>query len=192
MSERIDENDFLDLAAETETFGSGLSFYLNALQGTDDDLVAGSFRITDAHVFPCNPENATKNAFLEVRQWHDAYTTSLISGQHRPQVFHLASKLNNPAISFVSGSWHGILAYRAQEATRLLVDSVEINKSKRGGVPVVRGTRFSVAQVLAELAEDHRVSEISSEYEMDLQRLRDILNGLALHLDKPLIPPSNG
>lgn len=43
---------------------------------------------------------------------------------------------------------------------------VEINPLRRGGVPVLRGTQFTVAQTLAELARSSGVAEVAENYEL--------------------------
>lgn len=77
------------------------------------------------------------------------------------------------------------LADRLSLAVRLLNDSIEINADVLGGVPVVRGTRVSVARVLAELAENSSLSAIADNLEIDLRLLKNIVEGLSIRLDQP-------
>lgn len=78
------------------------------------------------------------------------------------------------------------LAERLSIAVKLLDDSVEIDRDVRGGVPVVRGTRISVARILAEVADDHRLSEVADSLDIDVKVLTKIIEGLSIHLDRPV------
>jgi uncharacterized protein (DUF433 family) len=79
------------------------------------------------------------------------------------------------------------LAFRWKCAALALRDSVEIDSRKRGGIPVVRGTRFTISQLLAEIADDRSLSEIANELELDLVLLEQFLRGLSICLDRPAI-----
>jgi uncharacterized protein (DUF433 family) len=70
----------------------------------------------------------------------------------------------------------------------LLREVLEINPNRHGGVPVLRGTRFTAGQVLAELAESESVSTIAENYDLNPQHIEDMLNGLSLILMRPLHP----
>jgi uncharacterized protein (DUF433 family) len=69
----------------------------------------------------------------------------------------------------------------------ILSKSIDIDPEIRGGVPVLRGTRFTVAQALAELAELSGVTEFSEEFDIDPQVVKDMLDGLALVLQRPRV-----
>ena len=60
-----------------------------------------------------------------------------------------------------AGQW---LTQRAQYAKRELNDCVEWNADKLGGAPVLKGTRISVGQVLAELGEGQSAEEVATDY----------------------------
>jgi hypothetical protein len=45
---------------------------------------------------------------------------------------------------------------------RVLEGSVDVDPERRGGVPLLKGTGFTVAQALAELAEGSGVSELAT------------------------------
>jgi len=70
----------------------------------------------------------------------------------------------------------------------LLRGVLEINPKRHGGVPVLRGTRFTAAQILAELAENESVSTIADNYDLEPQHINEMLNGLSLILMRPLEP----
>jgi uncharacterized protein (DUF433 family) len=67
-----------------------------------------------------------------------------------------------------------------------LGDCVEIHPQKLGGVPVIRGTRFSISQLLGELGDNNSVSIIAENYEVDEQVLKNFLHALAVYINRPL------
>jgi len=69
----------------------------------------------------------------------------------------------------------------------MLRDSIDIDLEKRGGVPVVHGTRVPVATILAELAEDATLGEIADALDLDANVLRTMIQGIAIHLDRPFL-----
>jgi uncharacterized protein (DUF433 family) len=62
---------------------------------------------------------------------------------------------------------------------------VEVDPERRGGIPVLRGTRFTVAQVLAELAETEGAEEVAENFDLEARVIRDLLNALSLLLNRP-------
>jgi uncharacterized protein (DUF433 family) len=62
---------------------------------------------------------------------------------------------------------------------------VEVDPERRGGVPVLRGTRFPVAQVLAELAETEGAEEVAENFDLEARAIRDLLNAFSLLLHRP-------
>lgn len=66
-----------------------------------------------------------------------------------------------------------------------LSQSVDIDPEIRGGVPVLKGTGFTVAQALAELAELSGVTELSEEFGIDAEVVRGMLGGLSLIFQRP-------
>jgi uncharacterized protein (DUF433 family) len=77
------------------------------------------------------------------------------------------------------------IAERLRFAAMMLRGSVTIDAEIRGGVPVLRGTRVPVAQILAEIAGDARVSEIADDLDLDMEVVVKVLEGMAIHLDRP-------
>ena len=73
------------------------------------------------------------------------------------------------ALAQPAGQW---LTQRAQYATRELGDCVEWNANKLGGAPVLKGTRISVAQVLAELGEGQSAEEVAADFDLDVVLVR--------------------
>jgi len=62
---------------------------------------------------------------------------------------------------------------------------VEIDPQRRGGVPVLKGTRVTVAEALGEVAESCDVREVADNFDLDLENLRCLLNGLSLLFNRP-------
>ncbi|HEX7446921.1 MAG TPA: DUF433 domain-containing protein [Pirellulales bacterium] len=77
------------------------------------------------------------------------------------------------------------LAERLSIAVQLMNDSIDIDPDVLSGVPVVRGTRISVARVLAEIADNSNLSAIADNLEIDFQSLKNIIEGLSIRLDRP-------
>ena len=61
---------------------------------------------------------------------------------------------------------------------------IEIDPGRRGGVPVLRGTGFTVAQLFAELAETEAVEEVADNFSLDIEQIRDLLNGFSLIMQR--------
>jgi uncharacterized protein (DUF433 family) len=66
-----------------------------------------------------------------------------------------------------------------------LQSAVEIDPKRRGGIPVLKGTRFTVAQTLAELADSTGVPEVANRFDLDEEVIRELLYGLALLAERP-------
>jgi uncharacterized protein (DUF433 family) len=78
--------------------------------------------------------------------------------------------------------WYFQCAFFGLESLR---HCVEVDPHRRGGVPVLRGTRFTVAEALAELAESSGVHQVAENFDLDDEVLRDLLNSLSLLLNQP-------
>ena len=79
------------------------------------------------------------------------------------------------------------LRKRLEYAACALHESIEITHEKRGGLPVVRGTRMPVARLFAEVAEDVRIRDFAANYGIDVEQLRTILRGFSVYLSRPLM-----
>jgi uncharacterized protein (DUF433 family) len=75
--------------------------------------------------------------------------------------------------------------HRYYQAVRTLRDCLESNPQKLGGVISFRGTRFSVSQFLAELADSDAIQEIADEFEVEQTFLQTFLHALAVCFDRP-------
>ncbi len=75
------------------------------------------------------------------------------------------------------------IAERTNQAMLMLRETVAIDPLIRGGIPVLKGTRFTIPQLLAEIAEGRSVEQISRAFSLDVEQIRDFLHGLAIYLD---------
>jgi uncharacterized protein (DUF433 family) len=89
----------------------------------------------------------------------------------------------HPVPSIPEEEW---LLERAKYALLTLRECVESNPDKHSGVPVLRGTRFTVAQLFAELAEGRSLLEIASDFSIEADLLKRLLEGFSAYLDQPL------
>jgi len=62
--------------------------------------------------------------------------------------------------------------------------ALEADPERCGGKPVLKGTRFTAAQVLAELAATTGPDDLAGNFDLDAGLIRQFLNELALHLDR--------
>ncbi len=90
---------------------------------------------------------------------------------------------NRAASALPDEEW---LAERAKYALLVLRECVEVSPGKHGGVPVLRGTRFTVAQVFAEAGEGRSLPEIAADFNLDAELLKNLMDGFSIHLDRPL------
>lgn len=97
------------------------------------------------------------------------------------------SELNylTPHHSKVPVSTDVLLSMRLTFAARLLKETVVIDPEIAGGSPVLAGTRFKIARVLAELADGMTVAKLAREFSLDKQKVSEFLRGLAIKLDRP-------
>jgi len=63
---------------------------------------------------------------------------------------------------------------------------VETRPKKLGGTPVLKGTRFSLSQLFAELADSDAVKDIAVDFDLDADQLQSCLHAFALFFyDRP-------
>lgn len=74
---------------------------------------------------------------------------------------------------------------RLRYAALTLQTSIEIDPQKRGGIPVIIGTRFTISQLLAEIAEGQAIDEIAEDFDLDKDTIHEILHMLSICLDRP-------
>ncbi|MCE9530617.1 MAG: DUF433 domain-containing protein [Planctomycetes bacterium] len=75
------------------------------------------------------------------------------------------------------------IAERSKQAMVMLRDTVVIDPDIRNGVPVLKGTRFTIPQLFAEIADGRSVDQLARAFSLDVEQIRDFLHGLANHLD---------
>lgn len=63
---------------------------------------------------------------------------------------------------------------------KLIEKYISIDKQRRGGLPCIAGTRFTVAQFLAELSDGESISSISEDFDIDLEKLKGVLEELSV------------
>ena len=64
-----------------------------------------------------------------------------------------------------------------------LPNLVDRDPNKCGGVPVLRNTRFAVAQLIAELADSDSVGEIADDFDLSESQIREFLRELAASIE---------
>lgn len=72
-----------------------------------------------------------------------------------------------------------------RQASLALRHCVEVSARKFGGIPVLKGTRFPIAQVLSQIAEGDSVDDLAENFDLDPECLRTLLHALAACLDRP-------
>ncbi len=70
-------------------------------------------------------------------------------------------------------------------AVLLLSDSIELHADIRSGVPVLRGTRVPLSQVLAEIGDGASIVEIADDLEIDENTIREFIQGFSILVDRP-------
>ena len=78
------------------------------------------------------------------------------------------------------------MVQRLFTATDVLSGSVTVDPHVRGGVPVLKGTRMPLSQILAEVSDDRSLSDIAEDKELDLDLLKAFFGAMATYLDRPV------
>jgi uncharacterized protein (DUF433 family) len=79
--------------------------------------------------------------------------------------------------------WIGLLE-RIEEARHTLSEVVVRDPAVRHGAMVIKGTRFPVSRIFAELSEGYKLSEIADNYDLDLEKLNQLFMALSMYLDE--------
>lgn len=77
------------------------------------------------------------------------------------------------------------LMQRVDFASSELSDCIERNPLKLNGVPVVKGSRISVAQIFAEMAEGMSADEVADDFSLDPALVKRLVSGFSVCLDQP-------
>jgi len=72
------------------------------------------------------------------------------------------------------------------------IDGITVDRRYRSGVPVIEGTRFPVATLLAELADSRSFWETTQEYDLPPVACKRALEGLASALNQQLASRESG
>jgi uncharacterized protein (DUF433 family) len=75
---------------------------------------------------------------------------------------------------------------QSRRAMAVLGEYVEASPHKLGGVPLFRGTRFSISQFLTELADSDAVDQVADNFEVNKDFLRNFLHAFAVYLNRPV------
>src|SRR5687767_6621795 len=67
------------------------------------------------------------------------------------------------------------VAERMRFAAVTLRDLIEVDPEKCGGVPVLKGSRITIARLIAELAEDRNVSQLAAAFRLDKDTIVQML-----------------
>jgi uncharacterized protein (DUF433 family) len=79
-----------------------------------------------------------------------------------------------------------VLAEAVRSALADMRDCTEAHPAKLSGVLVIRDTRFTVAQLLAELAEGRDIHDISTAFTVRQDLIERFLYGLSTYLNTPV------
>jgi len=74
---------------------------------------------------------------------------------------------------------------RLLKASECLRETIDFDPDKRGGVPVLKGTRFKAAQLLAQLADGDSIGDLEENLELDRDVMEQFLRALSVILDRP-------
>ena len=69
------------------------------------------------------------------------------------------------------------------------LEAVDIDPGIRSGRPVLKGTRVTIAQILAELADEGSIDSLAEDMDLDKDMLKKLLDGLAAAFDQQFAIP---
>jgi len=81
------------------------------------------------------------------------------------------------------GEW---FAERLNHSLVVLRDLVSAEPDVMRGMPVIRGTRFPLSRVFAELADGLSIMAIADDFELDPDSLRELMDALACYFGRPV------
>jgi len=76
---------------------------------------------------------------------------------------------------------------RERYAEILINDVVEVDRNKASGVPVLKGTRFKIAQLIGELADGFSVARIAKQHDLEKDNIVKFLRAIAIKLDQSFL-----
>jgi uncharacterized protein (DUF433 family) len=69
----------------------------------------------------------------------------------------------------------------------MLHEAVDVNPKLRNGVPVLRDTRITIAQLIGEVADGRSTIELAEAFDLDSEVLRRFFEGLAIQFDRSFL-----
>ncbi len=78
-----------------------------------------------------------------------------------------------------------LIRERLRQAALALRECIEVNARKLGGVPLLKGTRFSVAQVLSQIGDGDTIDDLAENFDLDRDQLATVLHAMAACLNRP-------
>jgi uncharacterized protein (DUF433 family) len=73
---------------------------------------------------------------------------------------------------------------RLESAIRDMRSCIDIDPMRAGGKPVLKGTRFTVAQVISQIAEGDTVDDLTENFRLDGGIIRCFLRALSVAFDR--------
>lgn len=81
------------------------------------------------------------------------------------------------------------MLHRLFRAMQILQQTVEIDPRRRGGTPVLRGTRFKASQLIAQIAEGDSIDDLEEDLGLDREVMQQFLKALSICLDRRWTTP---
>lgn len=72
-----------------------------------------------------------------------------------------------------------------KDLLKALSPYIDIDPDRRGGRPVLKGTRFKLVQLLETMAAGQSIREIATFYDLDRNALRWLVAALIRYFDQP-------
>ena len=85
-----------------------------------------------------------------------------------------------------SWKFEDIVLVRLESALVMLSTCIDVDPEVRGGIPVLKDTRFPVARLLAEIGSGMTIQNVADEYDLDLNTIKVIFDGMAAYFDRPI------
>ena len=97
-------------------------------------------------------------------------------------IFH---EFIEPSIDYATLEESHWTAVRLWVSGIMLCECVTVDPEIRGGVPVLNGTRITIAQIIGEVADGRSIVELSEAFDLNETRLRSLFEGMAIQFDRP-------
>lgn len=90
----------------------------------------------------------------------------------------------NRSVQWVSNE--ELVKQRLQQVTLVLRECIEVNSRRLGGLPSLKGTRFSIAQVLSQIGDGDSIEDLAENFDLDREQLATVLHAMAACFNRPL------